>query len=320
VLRKTHLNGEREGEQGDNRSGRFRFETLAPEETPTTTTATKISPSTSSFSVVIFFTVEEGEQKDKSQQKFGSGSRNSKRWSLPPTLQLWCVESARNRNRMLFNQKELMGSFVPNALSFHPDSNGHNVTAPLYIYETQTLGLDAVSQEGPMVLELKLQSTEGAIYSDFFYLFVQEKEGSTCVNGGKFIETTVITPRSQGIVEPRSLGINGGSAGGNRKQQLVVGIHNNDSVASSIGSHENEMEAHHKDRGEWDMTEDEFEEEDDEEEEEKEDDFDEEKVNGIKEMKRLSGGGKGGGGAGPVEPDAGEHLMQATSQFFSKMG
>ncbi|KAG0304793.1 Cysteine protease atg4b [Linnemannia gamsii] len=221
---------------------------------------------------------------------------------------------------MLFNQKELMGSFVPNALSFHPDSNGHNVTAPLYIYETQTLGLDAVSQEGPMVLELKLQSTEGAIYSDFFYLFVQEKEGSTCVNGGKFIETTVITPRSQGIVEPRSLGINGGSAGGNRKQQLVVGIHNNDSVASSIGSHENEMEAHHKDRGEWDMTEDEFEEEDDEEEEEKEDDFDEEKVNGIKEMKRLSGGGKGGGGAGPVEPDAGEHLMQATSQFFSKMG
>ncbi|KAG0256813.1 hypothetical protein BGZ95_005395, partial [Linnemannia exigua] len=163
VLRKTHL----KGGDGD-RSGRFRFETLAPEETPTTTITTKISPSTNSFSVVVFFTVEEGEQKDH-LQKTGSGSRNSKRWSLPPTLQLWCVESARNRNRMLFNQKELMGSFVPNSLSFHPDSNGHDVTAPLYIYETQTLGLDAVSQEGPMVLELKLQSTEGAIYADFFY-------------------------------------------------------------------------------------------------------------------------------------------------------
>ncbi|KAG0282576.1 Cysteine protease atg4b [Linnemannia gamsii] len=319
VLRKTHLKGEGKGEQGDYYSDRFRFETLAPEETPTTTTATKISPSTSSFSVVIFFTVEEGEQKDNNQKKFGSGSRNSKRWSLPPTLQLWCVESARNRNRMLFNQKELMGSFVPNALSFHPDSNGQDVTAPLYIYETQTLGLDAVSQEGPMVLELKLQSTEGAIYSDFFYLFVQEKEGATGVNGGKFIETTVITPRSQGMVEPRSLGTNGGSAGGNRRRQLVAGIHNNDSVGSSIGSHENELEAHHKDRGEWDMTEDEIEEEDDEEEDEKEDDFYEEKAIVVKEKKKLSNGGKGVS-AGPVEPDAGEHLMQATSQFFSKMG
>lgn len=220
---------------------------------------------------------------------------------------------------MLFNQKELMGSFVPNALSFHPDSNGQDVTAPLYIYETQTLGLDAVSQEGPMVLELKLQSTEGAIYSDFFYLFVQEKEGTMGVNGGKFIETTVITPRSQGIVEPRSLCTNGGSAGGNRRQQLVTGIHNNDSAASSIGSHESELETHHKDRGEWDMTEDEIEEEDDEEEDEKEDDC-YEKASVVKKKKRLSSGGKGGGSAGPVEPDAGEHLMQATSQFFSKMG
>ncbi|KAF9152584.1 Cysteine protease atg4b [Linnemannia schmuckeri] len=316
VLRKTHLK-----ERGGDRSDRFRFETLAPEETPTTTTATKISPSTSSFSVVIFFTVEEGEQRDNQQRKFGSGSRNSKRWSLPPTLQLWCVESARNRNRMLFNQKELMGSFVPNALSFHPDSNGHDVTAPLYIYETQTLGLDAVSQEGPMVLELKLQSTEGAIYSDFFYLFVQEKEGAAGVNGGKFIETAVITPRSQGIVEPRSLGSSGSAGGGSHSngQRLVTGVHNNDSVESSIGSHDNE---HHKDRGEWDMTEDEVEEEEGEEVEGvEEDDFDEEKpIGGIKVKKRSPAGGRGGGGDGSVEPDAGEHLMQATSQFFSKMG
>ncbi|KAG0064188.1 Cysteine protease atg4b [Linnemannia elongata] len=314
VLRKTHLKGE--GEEGDHRLDRFRFETLAPEETPTTTTATKISPSTNSFSVVIFFTVEEGEKKDgQQQQKFGSGSRNSKRWSLPPTLQLWCVESARNRNRMLFNQKELMGSFVPNALSFHPDSNGHDVSAPLYIYETQTLGLDAVSQEGPMVLELKLQSTEGAIYSDFFYLFVQEKEGAAGVsNGGNFIETTVMTPRWQGI-EPRSLGSNGYAGGGNR-QRLVAGVHKNDSVESSIGSYEKE---HQKDRDEWDMTEDELEEQEEEEQEEAEDDdFDEEKPIGIKDKKRSHGGRRGS--VGPVEPDAGEHLMQATSQFFSKMG
>ncbi|KAF8930102.1 Cysteine protease atg4b [Haplosporangium gracile] len=319
VLRKTHLK-----KRGD-RSDHFRFETLAPEETPTTTTATKVSPSTSSFSVVIFFTVEEGEQKDNQQQKFGSGSRNSKRWLLPPTLQLWCVESARNRNRILFNQKELMGSFVPNALSFHPDSNGHDVTAPLYIYETQTLDLDAVSQEGPMVLELKLQSTEGAIYSDFFYLFVQETEGAAGVNSGKFIETTVITPRSQGIVEPRSLGRNGSAGGGSHsnEQRLVAGVHNNDSVESSIGSHENE---HRKDPDEWDMTEDEVEgEEEGEEDDVEQDDFDEEKpIGGIKVKKRPPvegrGGGGGGGGNGPVEPDAGEHLMQATSQFFSKMG
>ncbi|KAF9540727.1 Cysteine protease atg4b [Mortierella hygrophila] len=310
VLRKTHL---KEGEERDDRSGRFRFETLAPEEIPTTTTATKISPSTSSFSVVIFFTVEEGEQKDSQQKKFGSGSRNSKRWSLPPTLQLWCVESARNRNRMLFNQKELMGSFVPNSLSFHPDSNGHDVSAPLYIYETQTLGLDAVSQEGPMVLELKLQSTEGAIYSDFFYLFVQEKEGVVGVgNGGNFIETTVMTPRSQSI-KPRSLGSNGSAGSGNRRR-LVTGVHSNDSAGSSIGSHENE---HHKDRGEWDMTEDELEEEEEEEEEAEDDDFDEKPI-GINDKKKSQGGGRGSGG--PVEPDAGEHLMQATSQFFSKMG
>ncbi|KAF9125642.1 Cysteine protease atg4b [Mortierella sp. 14UC] len=296
VLRKTHLKGE------GNRSGCFRFETLAPEETPTTTTATKISPSTNSFSVVIFFTVEEGEQ--DSQQKAGSGSRNSKRWSLPPTLQLWCVESARNRNRMLFNQKELMGSFVPNSLSFRADSSGHDVTAPLYIYETQTLGLDAVSQEGPMVLELKLQSTEGAIYADFFYLFVQEKEGAAGVHNGKFIETTV-TPRSQGV-EPRSLGSNG--AAGDRRR-LDVGIQSNDSVTSSIGSLDSEQDSHHKHRGDWDMTEDEVEEEV---EEDVEDDFVEEKAGDVKEKGKI--------GAGVEGTDAGEHLMQATSQFFSKMG
>ncbi|KAF9907767.1 Cysteine protease atg4b [Linnemannia zychae] len=297
VLRKTHL--KKEG----NRSGRFRFETLAPEETPTTTTATKISPSTNSFSVVIFFTIEEGEQQKNGHQKIGSGSRNSKRWSLPPTLQLWCVESARNRNRMLFNQKELMGSFVPNSLSFDPDSNGHDVTAPLYIYETQTLGLDAVSQEGPMVLELKLQSTEGAIYADFFYLFVQEKEGAEGVHNGKFIETTV-TPRSQGV-DLRDISSNGAAGG---KRRLAVGIQNNDSVTSSIGSFDSEQDSHHKHRGDWDMTEDEVEEE----EGEIEDDFIEEKAGDVK--------GKTKTGAGVEGPDAGEHLMQATSQFFSKMG
>ena len=206
-----------------------------------------------------------------------------------------------------------MGSFVPNALSFHPDSNGHDVSAPLYIYETQTLGLDAVSQEGPMVLELKLQSTEGAIYSDFFYLFVQEKEGAAGVgNGRNFIETTVMTPRSQGI-EPRSL-VSNGSAGGENRRRLVAGVHNNDSAASSIGSHENE---HHKERGEWDMTEDELGEEEEEAEEAEGDDFDEKPI-GIKDKKKSHGGGRGSGE--PVEPDAGEHLMQATSQFFSKMG
>ncbi|KAF9083973.1 Cysteine protease atg4b [Mortierella sp. AD031] len=308
VLRKTHLKREEGG-----RSGRFRFETLAPEETPTTTTATKISPNTSSFSVVIFFTVEEGEQKD-SQQKTGSGSRNSKRWPMAPTLQLWCVESARNRNRMLFSQKELMGSFVPNALSFSPDSSGQDVTAPLYIYETRSLGLDAVSQEGPMVLELKLQSTEGAIYADFFYLFVHDKEGASEISSGKFIETSII-PRVQDKV-PRTNGTNGtngisGTAGD--KRRFLGSIPNNESVASSIGSIDSELDSHHKDRGDWDFT-------DDEHECEEEDDFEEEeegeheKPSDAKDKKRVPGGG------GPGEPDAGEHLMQATSQFFSKMG
>ncbi|KAG0378210.1 Cysteine protease atg4b [Mortierella sp. AD032] len=205
---------------------------------------------------------------------------------------------------MLFNQKELMGSFVPNSLSFRPDSNGQDVTAPLYIYETQTLGLDAVSQEGPMVLELKLQSTEGAIYADFFYLFVQEKEGAAGVHNGKFIETTV-SPRLQQGVEPRSLGSNG--AAGGKSRLAVVGIQNNDSVASSIGSYDSEQDSHHKHRGDWDMTEDEVEEEED-----LEDGFVEEKAGDTKDKKKT--------GAGVEGPDAGEHLMQATSQFFSKMG
>ncbi|KAF9934488.1 Cysteine protease atg4b [Linnemannia zychae] len=301
VMRKTYLKGE------VNCPDRFRFETLAPEETPTTTTATKISPHTSSFSVVVFFTVEEGESKD-GQQKTGSSSRNSKRWSLPPTLQLWCVESARNRNRMLFNQKELMGSFVPNALSFQPNSNGHDLTAPLYIYETQTLGLDAVSLEGPIVLELKLQSTEGAIYADFFYLFVQEKEGAAGANNGKFIETTV-TPRPQGV-ESKNFGSNG--AAGDRRQ-LVLGFQNNDSITSSIGSVDSELDSyHHKNRGEWDMTEDEMEDAEEDEDEEEELGLNERMSSDSKDKKKMLGG--------PDEPDAGEHLMQATSQFFSKMG
>ncbi|KAF9347229.1 Cysteine protease atg4b [Mortierella sp. AD094] len=245
----------------------FQFERL-PIKAPTTAstaTATALSSNGRPFSIVFFFTIETSanpvDSVEKSKSKSRSRSRSKSSSSQAAATTLWYFETAYTRLRTLHEHMELMGDFLPNGSN---PADGREVT-PIYIYETQKLNFEQPrDQDEAVVLDLKLQSPEGAVYAEFSYTFVKDVRPEDAIpDSSRKIDITLKSKSSR-------LSKNGRSK-----------------MAQTISSRES---------AEHDLESDE--------------DFLVEKP----------------GAKDPVldvvaeEPDAGEHFMQATSQFFSKMG
>ncbi|KAF9206435.1 Cysteine protease atg4a [Haplosporangium sp. Z 27] len=248
----------------------FQFERL-PIKAPSasTATATALSSNGRPFSIVFFFTIEASvapTAKPKEKSKSKSKSKNSSPQVAATTL--WYVETAYTRLTTLHEHMELMGDFLPNGAS---RSDGRDVT-PIYIYETQKLNFEQPrDQDAAVVLDLKLQSPEGAVYAEFSYTFVK---------GSNLEESQLDRSRKVDITLKSSSRF---SKSGRSK------------TTKSVFSR-SERDSHSKNSKEDDLGSD--------------DDYLVEKPD-IRES-ALD--------VVAEEPDAGEHFMQATSQFFSKMG
>ncbi|KAG0007891.1 Cysteine protease atg4b, partial [Entomortierella chlamydospora] len=246
----------------------FQFERL-PIKAPTasTATATALSSNGRPFSIVFFFTIEasanpmDSGTRSISKTRSRSRSKSSSSHAAPTTL--WYYETAYTRLKTLHEHMELMGDFLPNGSN---PSEGREVT-PIYIYETQKLNFEQPrDQDAAVVLDLKLQSPEGAVYAEFSYTFVKD-----------------MTPED---AIPDS----------SRKIDITLKSKNRSRRFSKSGRSKMTQSVSSRESDEHDLESDE--------------DFLPERP-GVKD---------------PVldvvaeEPDAGEHFMQATSQFFSKMG
>ncbi|KAF9157894.1 Cysteine protease atg4b [Mortierella sp. AD011] len=246
----------------------FQFERL-PIKAPTasTATATALSSNGRPFSIVFFFTIEASANPvdsgtwSISKTRSRSRSKSSSSHAVPTTL--WYYETAYTRLKTLHEHMELMGDFLPNGSN---PSEGREVT-PIYIYETQKLNFEQPrDQDAAVVLDLKLQSPEGAVYAEFSYTFVKD-----------------MTPEDAIPDSSRKIDITLKSK--NRSRRFSKS--GKSKMAQSVSSRESD---------EHDLESDE--------------DFFPERP-GVKDTVLD---------VVAEEPDAGEHFMQATSQFFSKMG
>ncbi|KAG0266010.1 Cysteine protease atg4b [Linnemannia exigua] len=104
------------------------------------TSATALSTNGQPFSVVFFFTVD----------------------ASPITL--WYLESAFTQSATVHEHMELMGTFQPN--------NPRDPTS-FYIYETHTFNIVQPTQEDTM-LDIHVQNPDGIIYAEFSYTFIKE--------------------------------------------------------------------------------------------------------------------------------------------------
>ncbi|KAG0215626.1 Cysteine protease atg4c [Mortierella sp. GBA43] len=104
------------------------------------TSASSLSPNGRPFSIVFFFTVE----------------------SAPTTL--WYLDSSFTQSATLHEHMELMGTFQPNSPAD---------PVPFYMYETHTFNITQPAHEDTM-LDIRVQSPDGTIYAEFSYTFVSQ--------------------------------------------------------------------------------------------------------------------------------------------------
>ncbi|KAG0258052.1 Cysteine protease atg4b [Mortierella polycephala] len=232
-----------------------------PVKTSRTSASTVLALPSGPFSIVLFFTVD-----DLSSP--GLYPPLQRHTSSLPTTTLWYSTSAYTRSKTVQEQRELMGSFLPN----HSDPSSQTVNseavAPFYIYETQVIGTDMVRGEDALVLNMRLSSPEGVVYSELSYTLFKGHEGRGLMDGHNNNTGRSVKPRRRDTVATPY-------ATSERDRDLVRGI---DATGYD---------------GAFDMIGEEFD---------------------LVESTAVSQPG------GPGEPDAGEHLVQATSQFFTKMG
>ncbi|KAF9427439.1 Cysteine protease atg4b [Entomortierella beljakovae] len=248
----------------------FQFERL-PIKAPTASTATASALSSNGrpFSIVFFFTIEtlSNSASAKSKDSRLKKSKKSKSNSHEAPTTLWYLETAYTRLSTLHEHMELMGDFISNGSN---PTNGREVT-PIYIYETEKLSFEQPKdQDAPVVLDLKLQSPEGAVYAEFSYTFIKDAKPENVHISSLRSDGSTRSSKSKRNGKPRSL-----SQTVNSKSELDSPLKNSFSGDT---------------------------------------DSDEDSLVEIPDIKDL-----------PMdvvaeEPDAGEHLMQATTQFFSKMG
>ncbi|KAF8936776.1 Cysteine protease atg4a [Dissophora ornata] len=187
-----------------------------------------------------------------------------------------------------------MGTFIPNIANAAIDGQDTSST-PLYIYETQILDFQQPKGgDDTVVLDLKLQSPEGRVYAEFSYKFVQEDKFKT--------------PPLPAIAMDKHLGGSRGRSNTSHASDLTVERSKDRRrfTSTAVPPSRNELASPlrksatlHEEAWEGEAGDD--------------DDGDFEQARGaVKPPGDLD--------IVAEEPDAGEHFMQATSAFFSKMG
>ncbi|KAG0209224.1 Cysteine protease atg4b [Mortierella sp. GBA30] len=124
------------------------------------TSASALSPHGRPFSIVFFFTVE-----------------------LAPVT-LWYLESAFTQSRTVHERMEPMGTFQPNDL---------DDPASFYIYETHAFNIVQPTREDTM-LDLRVQSPTGTIYAEFSYTFVKEHKRNRTTSSNVASLTSPLSP------------------------------------------------------------------------------------------------------------------------------
>ncbi|KAF9946405.1 Cysteine protease atg4b [Mortierella alpina] len=127
------------------------------------TSAAALSPHGRPFSIVFFFTVE----------------------SAPATL--WYLESAFTQSRTVHERMEPMGTFQPN--------NSDDPTS-FYIYETHAFNIVQPTHEDTM-LDIRVQSPTGTIYAEFSYTFVKDSRRNRTSTGASSPTSAPSSPRMQ---------------------------------------------------------------------------------------------------------------------------
>ncbi|KAF9970378.1 Cysteine protease atg4c [Actinomortierella ambigua] len=210
--------------------------------------------------------------------------------SSPATL--WFLESAFTYTRTLNEYMELMGTFDPNDAD-DPSS--------FYIYETQPLSLAAPTYEDT-VLDIHVQSPAGSIYAAYSYTFVKAP--------------TSPQPVASAAIPVSPLNINTNSPSNfHSSPQQSLSAHTENAKSGNPASPRDHQS---KTPGSA-STSDPF------------DGLDDDEVlavighdvleeDALDELEGENSPQEPAGETLPDEPDAGEHFMQATSEFFSKMG
>ncbi|KAF9931046.1 Cysteine protease atg4b [Mortierella alpina] len=127
------------------------------------TSAAALSPHGRPFSIVFFFTVE----------------------SAPATL--WYLESAFTQSRTVHERMEPMGTFQP---------NNSDDPASFYIYETHAFNIVQPTHEDTM-LDIRVQSPTGTIYAEFSYTFVKDPKRNRTASSASSPTSTPSSPRIQ---------------------------------------------------------------------------------------------------------------------------
>ncbi|KAF9180780.1 Cysteine protease atg4b [Haplosporangium sp. Z 767] len=225
-----------------------------PVKTSRASASTVLALPSGPFSIVLFFTVDDPP---------------SQRPTSPlSTTTLWYSTSTYTRSKTVQEQRELMGSFLSNHSDPSSQTVNNEVVAPFYIYETQIIRTDMVHDDEALVLNMRLSSPEGVVYSELSYTLFKGHEGRELTDAHSSSTRKSMKPRRRDTVATPY-------ATSERDRGLMRGI--------DATGHD----------GAFDMIGEEFD---------------------LVETSAVSQPGD------PGEPDAGEHLVQATSQFFTKMG
>lgn len=134
------------------------------------TSAAALSPHGRPFSIVFFFTVE----------------------SAPATL--WYLESAFTQSRTVHERMEPMGTFQP---------NNSDDPASFYIYETHAFNIVQPTREDTM-LDIRVQSPTGTIYAEFSYTFVKDPKRNRTASSASPPTSAPSSPRIQRQVSQSS--------------------------------------------------------------------------------------------------------------------
>ncbi|CAO3565164.1 unnamed protein product [Mortierella alpina] len=157
VLTKTILNDDSEDPR---HCPRLHFERLPIK---VQTSAAALSPHGRPFSIVFFFTVE-----------------------LAPAT-LWYLESAFTQSRTVHERMEPMGTFQP---------NNSDDPASFYIYETHAFNIVQPTHEDTM-LDIRVQSPTGTIYAEFSYTFVKDSKRIRTASSASSPTSAPSSPRIQ---------------------------------------------------------------------------------------------------------------------------
>ncbi|KAI1302675.1 Cysteine protease atg4c [Mortierella claussenii] len=281
-------------EADQNHHGAFHFERL-PIKAPvasTIPTATALSSNGKPFTIVFFFTIEStlitaAEQDPVSKSQYHTYPPLTPMNSSPTTL--WYLETAFTRSKTLHEHMELMGDFVPNE-SMAAGGQMQGSVPPLYIYETETLDFGQLGGDVGLglVLDLKLQSPQGVVYAEFSYSFVMEQRSSSAAE----LAASGQRPKEKSKSRQDTISI---EQPGASKESSALSRTRSRTVASA----RNDMALHRKSTSNRTID-------------DVADDQDYLGGRPIVSDQVLD--------AVAEEPDAGEHFVQATSQFFSKMG